>query len=120
MKKIISFICAFVLLLGLTVPALAADFTDVPTGAWYAEDVAWCREHGIMSGTGSATFSPNTFMSRAMLAAVLYRAAGSPAVTGQADFSDVPAGAYHPKRCAPDGHVCPGGYVGPLHHAGIH
>ena len=95
MKKIISFICAFVLLLGLTVPALAADFTDVPTGAWYAEDVAWCREHGIMSGTGSATFSPNTFMSRAMLAAVLYRAAGSPAVTGQADFSDVPAGAYY-------------------------
>ncbi|WP_322175824.1 S-layer homology domain-containing protein [Acutalibacter caecimuris] len=82
MKRAIAFICAFALLLGISIPALAADFTDVPTGAWYAEDVAWCREHGIMSGTGNDTFSPNINMSRAMLAAVLYRAAGSPTVTG--------------------------------------
>ena len=95
MRKTVTFFCVLTLLLAITVPALAADLTDVPTGAWYAEDVAWCREHGIMSGTGSTTFSPNVNMSRAMLATVLYRAAGSPAVTGQADFSDVPAGAYY-------------------------
>lgn len=34
-------------------------------------------------------------MTRAMLAAVLYRAAGSPAVAGSADFSDVAADAYY-------------------------
>ena len=37
----------------------------------------------------------DTTMSRAMLAAVLYRSAGSPKVDGLADFSDVPVNAYY-------------------------
>lgn len=76
---------------------MAADtgFSDVPADAWYAEAAVWCRDHGMMSGTSGNTFSPSAVMTRAMLAAVLYRAAGSPAVTGNADFSDVPADAYY-------------------------
>ena len=70
-------------------------FSDVAADAWYAEAAFWCREHGIMSGTSGTAFSPNTTMTRAMLAAVLYRAAGSPSVTGNVDFSDVAAGAYY-------------------------
>ena len=70
-------------------------FSDVAADAWYVEAAFWCRENGIMSGTSGTTFSSNTTMTRAMLAAVIYRVAGSPSVTGNADFSDVAAGAYY-------------------------
>lgn len=98
LKKIYSLILTFALAMGLCVPAMAAEdtgFSDVTANAWYAEDSVWCRDNGIMSGTSGSTFSPNSTMTRAMLAAVLYRAAGSPAVAGNADFSDVAADAYY-------------------------
>ena len=97
-KKMIAGLLLCAMIITLMIPALAAEpagFTDVPSNTWYTEAVNWCRENGIMSGTGTTTFSPNTTMSRAMLAAVLYRSAGSPAVEGLADFSDVPANAYY-------------------------
>lgn len=78
----------------LAVPCMAADtspiFVDVPQGAWYEDAVQYVREHGMMSGTSSQTFSPNETMSRAMLATVLYRLAESPAVNGPDSFSDTP------------------------------
>ena len=99
LKKFYSLLLALALVMGLSIPALAAEgdtgFSDVAVNAWYAESVVWCRENGIINGTSGSTFSPDDTMTRAMLAAVLYRAAGSPAVTGNADFSDVPAGAYY-------------------------
>jgi hypothetical protein len=49
-------------------------FSDVAAGAWYAEAAVWCRDNGIMSGTSGTAFSPSSTMTRAMLAAVLYRA----------------------------------------------
>ena len=64
-------------------------FVDVPTDAWYAEAVAWCRENGIMSGTSESEFSPDEPMSRAMLATVLWRRENSPLVDHTMDFSDV-------------------------------
>ena len=39
-------------------------------------------------------------MNRGMFATVLYRIAGSPAVTGTADFSDVSADAYYANAVA--------------------
>lgn len=68
--------------------------TDVAADAWYAEAVRYVRDNGLMGGTSATEFSPNAITSRAMLAAVLYRHAGSPAATAQATFSDVPAGAW--------------------------
>lgn len=97
-KRISAGLLLCVALVGTMIPTLAASpagFTDVPDGTWYTEAVDWCKENGIMSGTGTTTFAPNTTMSRAMLAAVLYRSAGSPEVDGLADFSDVPANAYY-------------------------
>ena len=64
-------------------------FIDVPTDAWYAEAVAWCRENRIMGGTSDSTFSPDEPMSRAMLATVLWRKENSPQVDLPMDFSDV-------------------------------
>lgn len=72
----------------------SAGFSDVPADAWYAEAVDWCKEHGIMSGTSAAEFSPDRIMTRAMLATVLYRVAGSPAASGPAQFSDVAEGSW--------------------------
>ena len=81
-----------------TIPtALAAGgiFSDVPNGVWYADAVDYVYEHGIMNGTSSTTFSPNSPMTRAMLVTVLHRAAGSPSAAAGTSFSDVPSNAYY-------------------------
>ena len=70
-------------------------FSDVPGDAWYTSAVSYVRESGLMNGTGSATFSPNSTVGRAMFAAILYRVAGSPAVSEPASFPDVPPDAYY-------------------------
>lgn len=75
--------------------AAAPDFTDVPAGADYAAAVAWCREQGLMNGTSATEFSPNATLTRAMVAVVLYRAAGEPAVSASPGFSDTQAGVWY-------------------------
>ena len=50
---------------------------------------------GLFNGTGPDTFGPSTEMSRAMLATVLYRYAGSPAVSETVPYVDVTAGAWY-------------------------
>lgn len=64
-------------------------FADVPPDADYAQAVAWCAENGLMNGVGDGTiFDPDSSMTRAMLATVLYRQAGEPEVSGDPDFTD--------------------------------
>ena len=70
-------------------------YTDVPAGTWYTDAVLWCRENSVMSGTSDTVFSPDTTMTRAMLATVFYRAAGSPDVTEPSSFQDVPDGQWY-------------------------
>ena len=60
--------------------SLGPGYSDVDAGAWYAESVAWCRENNLMAGVGGGRFAPDSTLTRAMLAAVLWRQAGSPAV----------------------------------------
>ena len=78
LKRFFSRILTLALVWGLHIPAMAAvedtGFSDVAAGAWYAEAAVWCRDNGIMSGTSGTAFSPSSTMTRAMLAAVLYRA----------------------------------------------
>lgn len=71
------------------------EFSDVADDAWYAQAVAYCYEHGIMDGTSDTTFSPDSPMTRAMLAAVLYRMAGSPEISGSASFTDTAADIWY-------------------------
>lgn len=87
---------ALALALCLTVPAYAADasFPDVAQDSWYAGGVNYCLEHGLMVGSGGL-FQPEAFMTRAMLAQVLYSASGSPAPEGAGAFPDVPEGAWY-------------------------
>ena len=72
-------------------------FTDVAENAFYYQAALWAAERGVVTGN---TFQPDGAMTRGQLATILYRNAGSPAVSGSADFKDVPAGAYFAKPVA--------------------
>ena len=80
---------------GSPAPKSMSSFTDVPADAFYAKAVAWAVENGITSGTGESKFSPNATCTRAQAVTFLYRASGSPAVTGKAEFSDVSTTAFY-------------------------
>ena len=75
-------------------------FTDVKPGSYYEQAVLWGVENGIIVGTGSTTFSPDAICTRAHAVALLYRAAGNPAVSGTARFSDVAPNAYYASAVA--------------------
>ena len=70
-------------------------FTDVPVGSYYYDAVLWAVENGITKGTSDTTFSPNAICTRAQSVTFLYRASGSPAVSGSAEFSDVSTTAFY-------------------------
>ena len=80
---------------GSPAPKSMSSFTDVPADAFYAKAVAWAVENGIASGTGESKFSPNSTCTRAQAVTFLYRASGSPAVSGKAEFSDVSTTAFY-------------------------
>ena len=75
--------------------AYFSAFSDVPADAWYAEAVAYCRQHGVMNGTTSITFDPEGSLTRAMLAAVLHRMSNSPTVINPPTFTDAVSGAWY-------------------------
>lgn len=50
-----------------------SKFIDVADNAWYADEVDYCAEHGLMSGTGGNKFEPTKAMTRAEVAAVIAR-----------------------------------------------
>lgn len=87
------------MLFSLSILACAAvediGFSDVDAGAWYVDAVEYVRDNGLMNGTGGNKFSPEMTTSRGQLAAIFYRASGSPAVSGTAAFPDVLDGAYY-------------------------
>ena len=70
-------------------------FSDVADSAYYAKAVAWAVENGITGGTGNGKFSPDATCTRAQAVTFLYRAAGSPKVSGSAEFGDVATNAYY-------------------------
>ena len=85
---------------GSPAPKSMSSFTDVPADAFYAKAVAWAVENGITSGTGEGKFSPNSTCTRAQAVTFLYRASGSPAVSGKAEFSDVSSTAFYAEAVA--------------------
>lgn len=95
MKRFWKRAAAFALCAALLCPAASAAYTDVSEGAWYEQAVTYCRDSGLLHGTGGGQFSPNSAVTRGMLAVVLYRLAGSPAEPGDSRFSDVAPGAWY-------------------------
>ena len=72
----------------------ASGFADLKTEAVCQQDVLFCTDAGLMTGTGKHAFSPDKPMTRAMLVTVLWRMAGSPAAQGTGGFTDLRADWY--------------------------
>ena len=70
-------------------------FADVSEGEWYYDAVKYVCQNGLMNGTSATTFSPGQTTSRAMIATILWRQAGSPAVNYAMRFDDVDPNAYY-------------------------
>ena len=99
LKRVWILFLSFALVLSLCTSAYAAvedtGFSDVAADAWYTEFVVYCRNNGLMTGTSGTTFSPDTPTTRAMMATILYRLAGSPAVSGTDGYTDTQPGAWY-------------------------
>ena len=78
-------------------PTAANPFTDVKTNDYFYKAALWAAEKGLVSGS---TFGANADCTRAMTVEYMWKAAGSPAPAGKADFDDVPANADYAQAVA--------------------
>lgn len=85
---------------GSPVVNYAMDLSDVAGDAYYAEAVRWALSEGITTGTSDHTFSPDAVCTREQAVTFLWRAAGSPTVSGESAFEDVGADAYYARAVA--------------------
>ena len=70
-------------------------FADAAPTAWYHDGVHYCIEKGLMHGISADKFLPDGSVTRAQLAAILWRLEGNPAPVSTAGFSDVADGAWY-------------------------
>ena len=73
----------------------AVTFSDVAAKAYYANAVQWAVENKITNGTDATHFSPDQGCTRGQVVTFLWRAAGSPTVSGDAGFVDVKSTDYY-------------------------
>ncbi len=64
-------------------------FSDVSTSSWYYNAVKYVFDNNIIKGYDNTTFAPNDNLTRGMLATILYRMEGEPAISGKPKFPDV-------------------------------
>lgn len=76
-------------------PAAAEQFSDVNSGDWFADAVRYMVDTKIINGTSSATFEPDTNVTRAMFATMLWRYKGCPVVNYAMSFKDVAPDEYY-------------------------
>ncbi|WP_068613208.1 S-layer homology domain-containing protein [Paenibacillus tuaregi] len=73
----------------------AVTFSDI-SNHWAASAINYVVEHELFTGTAANKFSPDTTMTRGMLATVMHRLAGKPeAGAASHHFQDVNANAYY-------------------------
>lgn len=88
-------LCLTLICAGLPLQAQAAQFSDVPSGAWYSQAVNALADQGILTGTGSNTFSPNGTLTRGQFVTMLAKSALSAndlqQYAFQGSFKDVPS-----------------------------
>ncbi|MBR6826144.1 MAG: S-layer homology domain-containing protein, partial [Oscillospiraceae bacterium] len=71
-------------------------FEDVKENDWFYNDVLYVYHQGLMNGVKEKIFNPNGGTTRAMVATVLYRMAGSPSVEGlTTPFTDIIEGSWY-------------------------
>ena len=72
-------------------------FTDVRTSDYYYEAALWAHQKGMVSGSALRPFAPCT---RASTMEFMWKAAGSPAVSGNRRFDDVSVNASYARAVA--------------------
>lgn len=73
----------------------ALPFDGVSRSAWYYDELKYVYDAGIMNGITLTDFAPDGLVTRAQVAMVLYRLAGSPSVNGMScEFKDIGGGWY--------------------------
>jgi hypothetical protein len=84
-----------------TAPA-TSEFTDVKPGQQFYKEIHWAESRGLLTGWNDGSFRATTPIARDATAALLYRAAGSPAYTAPArsPFKDVSTGQKFYKEMA--------------------
>ena len=88
-------LCA-VLTGGLTVPAAAAGFADVPANHWAAESIQRCVKLGFFQGQSASRFGLGQKMTRSAFTVVLCRFFGWEATTpAKATYQDVSTDAWY-------------------------
>lgn len=70
------------------------NFTDVKPTDYFYKAVQWAVENKITTGAGNNTFLPNNICTRSQVVTFLWRANGSPIVSG-GGFADVASSAYY-------------------------
>lgn len=89
-------ICGLCVTCCLILPAMAAGtYTDVSEGSWYAEAVEEMAEQEILTGVTATLFCPTAPVTRATVVTSLWRMEGSPDVSNDSSFSDVPADQWY-------------------------
>ena len=91
MKKVLSLVLAFAMILGSFGFVFASDFPDVSDTEYFSEPVNVLSGLGVIGGFPDGTFGPEKEVTRAQMATMIVNALGM-TVTGQADtkFKDVP------------------------------
>lgn len=74
MKQLASLVLALALCAGLAVPALAAEFSDVPPDHAFYDAIMDCSEKGIVGGYSDGTFKPANTVTKSNFAVMLSRA----------------------------------------------
>jgi len=87
-RKIFLIITAFILTsiiagsLGAVAVLAAWPFSDVHPADWFYNDVYWLSSNGITQGCTASQYCPNSYVTRAEMAAFLHREAGALAAAG--------------------------------------
>lgn len=63
-------------------------FSDVAEGRYFSHAVIWAANNQIVTGYPDGSFCPQNVITREQIAAILYRCAGEPEVSGTLDFPD--------------------------------
>ena len=88
--KFVAMLLVIAMIAGVLPFAFAANvgpFTDVKDTDWFASNVQYVYDNGLMNGTTTTTFEPESNLTRAQTAMVLWRIAGQPAPTAKATFA---------------------------------
>lgn len=73
----------------------SSDFDDLDTSQWYHRYVDYAIEHGLLTGTGGRSFSPDGTLTRAQVVTVLWRMEGERKVSAALNFTDVAQGQWY-------------------------